>query len=217
MNLILFDLDDSLIAGDSEKAWIDFLQKKGLIVDSYYLKKIDSHANEYKEGRLDIQSYVLLLLEPIKGRSVQDISRYIKPFSELILDRFSDRVTQTLLQKHSEDFCLVVSGTLTFLVKEISSLLGVNTYFGTDPEIRNGIYTGEILGEPNFGQEKVRRIKSWIQENQIDSSLYKIAYSDSVHDLPLLEFADLPTVVNPDKKLKEISSKRGWKTIERSR
>ena len=85
MNLILFDLDDSLIAGDCERAWVDFLQTKGLAVDSDYLQKIDAHANDYKEGRLDIRSYVLLLLEPIKGRSVQDISRYIKPFSELIM------------------------------------------------------------------------------------------------------------------------------------
>ena len=217
MNLILFDLDDSLIAGDCERAWVDFLQTKGLAVDSDYLQKIDAHANDYKEGRLDIRSYVLLLLEPIKGRSAQDISGYIKPFSELILDRFSDRVTKTLLRKHSKDFCLVVSGTLSFLVKEISFLLGVNTYFGTEPEIRNGIYTGKIVGEPNFGEEKVRRIKRWIKENQIDTNLYKIAYSDSFHDLPLLEFADLPTAVNPDKKLKEISSNRGWKIIERSR
>ena len=67
------------------------------------------------------------------------------------------------------------------------------------------------------GEEKVRRIKRWIKENQIDTNLYKIAYSDSFHDLPLLEFADLPTAVNPDKKLKEISSNRGWKIIERSR
>ena len=181
MNLILFDLDDSLIAGDCERAWVDFLQTKGLAVDSDYLQKIDAHANDYKEGRLDIRSYVLLLLEPIKGRSVQDISRYIKPFSELIIDRFSDRVTKTLLRKHSKDFCLVVSGTLSFLVKEISFLLGVNTYFGTEAEIRNGIYTGKIVGEPNFGEEKVRRIKRWIKENQIDTNLYKIAYSDSFH------------------------------------
>ena len=79
------------------------------------------------------------------------------------------------------------------------------------------IDTGKIVGEPNFGEEKVRRIKRWIKENQIDTNLYKIAYSDSFHDLPLLEFADLPTAVNPDKKLKEISSNRGWKIIERSR
>lgn len=216
MNLILFDLDDTLIAGDSEKAWIDFLRKRGLIRDSYYLEQIDAYTTEYRKGKLDVHSYVYLLLEPIKGRSVQEIGKYIKPFSEQILERFSDTVTKNLLQKHSKDLCLVVSGTLSFLVKEISSLLGINTCFGTDPEIRNGIYTGEILGHPNFGKEKVRRVKSWIQENQIDSNLYKIAYSDSIHDLPLLEFADLPTAVNPDKKLKEISSNREWKTIERS-
>jgi HAD superfamily phosphoserine phosphatase-like hydrolase len=136
-----------------------------------------------------------------------EIEVLAKPFASHIVNQYRDNLTTNLLNRHVLDECLITSGTLTFLVKEIALILGVKVFFGTDPEIVNGIYTGNLEGNPNFEEEKVVRIKKWLGKRLVDQT---IAYSDSVHDLPLLSFAKVPTAINPDKKLRKIALDRGW-------
>ena len=102
----------------------------------------------------------------------------------------------------------------TFLVEEISHLLNITTCFGTDAEIKDGYYSGKVLGRPNFSEEKVKRIKKWI--NSSSYSFREIyAYSDSIYDLPLLEFSDYPHALSPDDALRKVCIERNWKIIER--
>ena len=133
-----------------------------------------------------------------------------------IVNLYKDTLTKELLAKHESHVCIIVSGTLSFLVKEIASLLGIKKYFGTEPEIIKGFFTGNPLGEPNFGREKVRKIKEWMISNQLDLDQQIYVYSDSIFDLPLLDLATIPTAISPDKKLRKVCSERSWKVIERN-
>ena len=215
MNLILFDLDDSLIAGDSESAWVDYLNNASLIKEKDFKEKMKNFTNNYQKGQLDTYAYSKFLLSPIKGMSLSEVDKLTKPFCEELLEIYKDNLTKDLLLKHNKDQCLVVSGTLSFLVKEISLSLGIETFFGTDPEVKNDIYTGGVKGNPNFGKEKIRRVKKWIKERKIDLNINIFAYSDSIYDFDLLNFSDNPTAINPDNKLRKICSERNWEIIER--
>jgi len=213
MKLVLFDLDDTLLAGDTEGEWVRFIIDNGLVKDESFLKKMAIFTGNYRNGRLDIYEYSNFLLGPISGISELDLKERVKEFSKKVVEKLSDVTTYNLLKSHSSDECVITSGTLSFLVKEISNELGVEHCFGTDAEILNGSYTGKVSGRPNFSEEKVRRIKNWIGDRSFEG-IY--AYSDSIHDLALLEFSNFPTAVNPDAQLLEIAKQRHWK-IDTSR
>ncbi len=213
MKLVLFDLDDTLLAGDTEAEWVTFMIKNGIVKDESFLEKMATFTTNYRNGRLDIFEYSNFLLGPLSGIKIMDFKEKVEEFSKKVVKKLSDETTYNLLNRHSSDKCLITSGTLSFLVKEISNELGVDHCFGTDAEITNGSYTGKVLGNPNFSEEKVRRIKQWIGDRSFEE-IY--AYSDSIHDLALLEFSDFPVAVNPDVQLLEKARQRDWK-IDRSR
>lgn len=215
MALVLFDLDHTLLTGDSEEAWVRYLKDIGWLSKEFLQKKIQFD-QDYNKGKLNTFSYSSFLLEPLTGRTLQEIDNLVKPFAAKVVEDYSDSLTQKLIQDHSKDKCLLVSATLSFIVKEISILLGLKTFFGTEAEVNNKAYTGVLKGIPNFSEEKVRRVKEWSRLERFPKGQDIFAYSDSIYDLPLLEFSDHPRPVNPDKTLRGISSKRGWKIIERS-
>lgn len=208
MKLVLFDLDDTLLAGDSEGEWVKFMIDKGIVKDESFLEKMAIFTDYYRNGRLDIFEYSNFLLGPLRGINELDLKKKVEEFSKKVVEKLSDVTTYSLLSKHSSDECVITSGTLSFLVKEISNELGVECSFGTDAEIISGSYTGNVSGHPNFSEEKVRRIKNWIGDRSFED-IY--AYSDSIHDLALLEFSNFPTAVNPDTQLLEIAKQRHWK------
>ena len=215
MALVLFDLDNTLLTGDSEEAWTWYLKEQGLVGQEFFKKKV-KFDTDYRSGRFDTMAYSIFLMEPLIGRTTQEVEKLAKPFALEVEDKFSDSLTQRLIQKHNSDECLLVSATLSFLVREISSLLGLKTFFGTDAEIKDGVYTGALKGIPNFSEEKVRRVKEWalLEGVSVEDKVY--AYSDSIYDLPMLEFADYPIAVDPDDKLKRISEERKWTIIDRA-
>ncbi|HJL96298.1 MAG: HAD-IB family hydrolase [Gammaproteobacteria bacterium] len=213
MKLALFDLDDTLLSGDTEGEWVNFMIENSIVKDNSFLEKMSVFTRNYRNGSLDIFEYSNFLLSPLDGIRTSDIRDKVEEFSNKVVNKLSDDTTYNLLKRHSSDECVITSGTLSFLVKEISNELGVRHYFGTDAEINNGLYTGKVSGYPNFSDEKVRRVKEWIGYQSFEE-IY--AYSDSIHDLALLEFSDFPTAVNPDTQLLEVAKKKNWE-IDRSR
>lgn len=207
MTLVFFDLDDTLLAGDSEAAWAKHMLFKGIIEDSSFEEKIMKFDQDYRLGKLNFSAYTEFLLSPIKGMSVEEVHEIVRPFSVNIVEELKDSISQALLEKHSSDECLITSGTLSFIVKEIALLLGFNTFFGTEAEIKGGLYTGRVCGKPNFGEEKVRKIQAWLGNRKFSRT---IAYSDSINDLPLLKFASQAVVLNPDIRLREVAILEGW-------
>ena len=207
MNLVLFDLDDTLLSGDTEGEWVKYMLNSGMIQDDSFLEQMTIFTQNYRNGILNIFDYSNFLLGPLHGIEENAMRDKFKEFSKEVVGRLSDATTDHLLNKHASDKCLITSGTLSFLVKEISNELGIDDYFGTEAEVKEGSYTGKVFGHPNFSEEKVRRIKDWIGSQSFEL-IY--AYSDSIHDLPLLEFSDCPIAVNPDDRLLEIAQSNGW-------
>ena len=213
MKLVLFDLDDTLLNGDTEGEWVKFMIDNEIVKDKSFLEEMSIFTGNYRKGRLDIFEYSNFLLGPLSGINELYLKEKVKEFSKEVVERLSDFTTHDLLKRHASDECVITSGTLSFLVKEISNELGVERCFGTDAEIIKGSYTGKVLGHPNFSEEKVRRIKHWIGDKSFEDIF---AYSDSIHDLALLEFSNFPTAVNPDTQLLEVAKQRRWK-IDTSR
>ena len=207
MNLVLFDLDDTLLSGDTEGEWVKYMLNSGMIQDDSFLEQMSIFTQNYRNGILNIFDYSNFLLGPLHGIEENAMRDKFKEFSKEVVGRLSDATTDHLLNKHASDKCLITSGTLSFLVKEISNEFGIDDYFGTEAEVKEGSYTGKVFGHPNFSEEKVRRIKDWIGSKSFEL-IY--AYSDSIHDLPLLEFSDCPIAVNPDDRLLEIAQSNEW-------
>tara|TARA_Y100000768_G_scaffold333705_1_gene273979 strand:+ start:3884 stop:4534 length:651 start_codon:yes stop_codon:yes gene_type:complete len=211
MNLVLFDLDDTLFDGDTEGEWVSYMLESGLIEDKdKFSKTMQGFETQYRNGELNVLSYSEFLLDPIKGKNLNKLQKKIDEFALHVSNKLSDKLTASLLKKHKSDLKVLTSGSLSFLVNKIATNLDINVSFGTDARLLNGIFTGEVEGVPNFSDEKVRRIRSWM-----NSRIFEVtyAYSDSIFDLPLLEFADIPTAVNPDKKLRKEAERNSW-TIE---
>ena len=211
MNLVLFDLDDTLFDGDTEGEWVSYMLESGLIEDKdKFSKTMQGFETQYRNGELNVLSYSEFLLDPIKGKNLNKLQKQIDEFALYVSNKLSDKLTESLLKKHKSDLKVLTSGSLSFLVNKIATNLDIEVSFGTDARLLNGIFTGEVEGVPNFSDEKVRRIRSWM-----NSRIFEVtyAYSDSIFDLPLLEFADIPTAVNPDKKLRKEAERNSW-TIE---
>tara|TARA_B100001057_G_scaffold105602_1_gene103169 strand:+ start:3440 stop:4090 length:651 start_codon:yes stop_codon:yes gene_type:complete len=211
MNLVLFDLDDTLFDGDTEGEWASYMMESGLIEDKdKFSKTMQGFETQYRNGELNVLSYSEFLLDPIKGKNLNKLQNKINEFAIYVSNKLSDKLTESLLKKHKSDLKVLTSGSLSFLVNKIATNLDIDVSFGTDARLLNGIFTGEVEGVPNFSDEKVRRIRSWM-----NSRIFEVtyAYSDSIFDLPLLEFADIPTAVNPDKKLRKEAERNSW-TIE---
>ena len=211
MNLVLFDLDDTLFDGDTEGEWVSYMMESGLIEDKdKFSKTMQGFETQYRNGELNVLSYSEFLLDPIKGKNLNKLQKQIDEFALYVSNKLSDKLTESLLKKHKSDLKVLTSGSLSFLVNKIATHLDIDVSFGTDARLLNGIFTGEVEGVPNFSDEKVRRIRSWM-----NSRIFEVtyAYSDSIFDLPLLEFADIPTAVNPDKKLRKEAERNSW-TIE---
>jgi HAD superfamily hydrolase (TIGR01490 family) len=205
--LALFDLDDTLFDGDTEAEWVKYMDHRGFIQDFDFYSKMDAFENNYREGRLDVDEYSEFLLSPIVGKSLKELEDHIEDFTSDIVTRFSDELSQELLDKHKNDTKVLTSGSLSFLVHKIGTKLGIDNCFGTDPEYLEGKFTGRVEGKPNFSQEKVRRVNKWMGSKKFDQIF---SYSDSIHDLPLLEFADFPMAISPDKELRRVAKEREW-------
>jgi len=213
MNFIIFDLDDTLLCGDCEREWINFLFSKGLLKDpETILNKFDL---EYRKGVLNFVEYSRFIQKPIKGLSKEKVNIFIDEFIQKKIENLTDNLTKELLDEaKSANKVLIASGSHDFLVRRIANFFGINSSIGTPVEIKNDIFSGELSGEPTFAEGKVRAVEKWCSQNdqKIKESIF---YSDSINDLPMLEACGLPIVVDPDEKLKKISEERAYRIINR--
>ena len=213
MNFIIFDLDDTLLCGDCEREWINFLFSKGLLKDpETILNKFDL---EYRKGVLNFVEYSRFIQKPIKGLSKEKVNIFIDEFIQKKIENLTDNLTKELLDEaKSANKVLIASGSHDFLVRRIANFFGINSSIGTPVEIKNDIFSGELSGEPTFAEGKVRAVEKWCSQNdqKIKESIF---YSDSINDLPMLEACGLPIVVDPDEKLKKISEERAYRIISR--
>ncbi len=211
--LLIFDLDNTLLAGDSDRNWGIFLAEQK-VVDSSYLDESEKFYNNYYEGSLDIDGFLSFCLRPLIDN---DMSYLLKLRQQFIDEKIKPIVTQTgkkLIDESQAEGKTVIIATATndFVTRPIADLFNVDTLIATEFEIQNNNFTGKVLGEPCFRDGKLNKVKKWINENDYDLSKTSF-YSDSFNDLPLLEQVKYPVIVDGDDKLVEIGKNNNWECI----
>ncbi len=215
MALAIFDLDNTLIAGDSDHSFGEFLIDKKLVDADHYRKKNDDFYNDYQSGSLDISEYLHFALAPLTKHAINVLDEMHKEFMALYIEPLMLPKAQALLQQHRTegDFLLIITATNAFVTRPIAKRLGVDALLATEPEIKNNRYTGNFVGTPCFQSGKVYNLTLWLKENDLslENSYF---YSDSINDLPLLEKVTHPIVVNADDKLTQIAKIKGWRQLD---
>lgn len=214
MRLAVFDLDNTLLAGDSDYLWGRFLVERGLVDGERYERENQRFYEEYQAGTLDIEAFASFSLEPL--------TRHPPHLLETLRERFVAEVIRPivaggatdLLERHRATgaHLLITTATNRFITTPIAELLGAHTLIATEPEVVDGRYTGRLAGVPNFQGGKVARLREWLGRRPAAPSFIS-AYSDSHNDLPLLEMADEAVAVDPDPTLEAEALKRGWPVI----
>ncbi|XOJ89518.1 HAD family hydrolase [Methylophilaceae bacterium Uisw_097] len=217
MNLAIFDLDNTLLDGDSDYNWGIYLVKKGYLDEEEYKVKNQKFFEEYQHGKLDIFAFAEFQFQFLKNNTrkfLNDvrsdyIDEIIKP---MILKKAVDLVSQ---HKEAGDSLLIITATNSFITKPIGELFGIENLIGTDPEEHLGEFTGKVKGTPSFKEGKVTRLFDWLDARDFKLTDFEktFFYSDSHNDLALLEVVTNPVVVNGDKILLEKAQEKKWPTL----
>ena len=214
MSLALFDLDNTLIAGDSDHAWGEFLVHKGLVNGEEYKKANDLYFAAYQQGTLDIHDYLAFSLRPLTQYSTEEMLNWRNEFIQEHIRPLVLPAALELLQHHRNQGhrLLIITATNRFITAPIAELLGVSDLIAVEPEFIDGRYTGQIVGTPSFREGKVTCLHQRLQVEgmNLDGSWF---YSDSHNDLPLLEMVDQPVAVDPDDTLRRHAEQQGWSVI----
>ncbi|SFF51455.1 HAD-superfamily subfamily IB hydrolase, TIGR01490 [Fontimonas thermophila] len=213
MRLAVFDLDNTLLAGDSDYLWGRYLVEHGLVDGDTYARENERFYREYQAGTLDIHAYAAFALQALVDGDL-DMLRALR--ARFVAERIAPIVApgaRALLERHRRDgdCLLITTATHRFVVEPIAELLGVEHLLATEPEIVDGRYTGRIAGIPNFQSGKVLRLRQWLADRP--ACTHMSCYSDSHNDIPLLELADRPVAVDPDPVLAALARARGWPVI----
>ena len=214
MTLALFDLDNTLIADDSDYLWGKFLVDEG-IVDRLTYDKINAQFYEdYQNGTLDMVAFLRFALAPLAAHPLELLHEWRNTFihtiiTPLLLEKAKQLVENHRAQGHT---LLNITATNAFITRPIAALYGIEHLIATTPEFINGRYTGNVVGMPCFQAGKVTRLQEWLtQHNETLEGSY--FYSDSHNDLPLLNLVDTPIAVDPDEKLRDIAHAKQWQIM----
>ena len=214
MALAIFDLDNTLLKGDSDHRWGEYMCASGRVDAEQFARQNDKFYADYAAGSLDIYAYLRFALSPIAGLSVADVEPLQREFLEQWVEPMILPKALALLDRHrqEQDKLLIITATNTVVTRPIATRLGVKALLGCEAEIVNGLYTGEMTGTPSFQQGKVERLLHWSQDQNL-SLEDAFFYSDSHNDLPLLEHVARPVAVDPDATLLATARVRGWPII----
>lgn len=214
MALAIFDLDNTLLNGDSDYEWGQFLAKQGLVDKEQYERENRRFYDEYKSGNLDILEFLAFSLRPLSENSLEKLEQLHQQFMADCVRPMITKAARDKVEEHRQagDTLLVITATNAFITSPIAAELGIENLLATDPEIINGRYTGNVSGTPCFREGKVERLENWLRQtglNLADSYFY----SDSHNDLPLLERVTKPVAVDPDETLQQHAEMKGWDII----
>ena len=216
-NLALFDLDNTLLAGDSDYNWSLFLIRQGLFDEKTHHERNEQFYLDYKNGNLDIYKFLAFQLKPLSEHSMADLNALHAKYMDSVIRPMMTQKAQDLVNQHKAqgDLCLVITATNSFVTKPIAQAYGIAHLIGTDPEMVNGAYTGGVAGVPSFQEGKVTRLKLWLAERgQVLADFERsYFYSDSHNDLPLMKLVTHPVAVDADAKLTDYAQQHGWPHI----
>lgn len=215
MKLALFDLDNTLLAGDSDFEWAQFLIEEGVLDREVYEARNEAFFAQYKAGTLDIFEFLDFQLKPLAQHSRPVLDAWHMEFMERRIRPMIRDSARELVERHRGDLSAVITATNSFVTAPIVREFGVEHLIATEPEQRDGAFTGHVTNIPCFREGKVQRLESWLatQGRTLDSYEQSWFYSDSHNDLPLLNRVSHPVAVDPDDTLRDHAKTQGWAVI----
>jgi len=214
MALALFDLDNTLLAGDSDFLWGQYLVEQGLVDGAHYARENERFYQDYQAGRLDIRVFLRFALAPLAAHPRAALHAWRETFLREKIDPILLPAARALVERHrtAGDVLLLVTATNAFVTAPIAQRFGIPHLIATEPEEVNGRYTGEVAGVPAFREGKVERMQMWLEQTGHDLAGSSF-YSDSHNDIPLLSLVDHPVAVDPDPQLRRQAEGLGWPVI----
>ncbi len=214
MSLAIFDLDNTLLAGDSDYLWGRFLVEKGIVDREAYEQTNARFYEQYKEGSLNIAEFLAFALKPLADHSLDALYAWRENFIEEKIKPILLPAAREVIERHRQagDMLVVITATNRFVTEPIVKLYGIEHLIATTPEFHEGRYTGRFEGTPCFQAGKVTRLGEWMEVNDhsLEDSWF---YSDSHNDLPLLTQVSNPVAVDPDETLSRVAQEKGWPVI----
>ena len=217
MTLAIFDLDQTLIAGDSDFLWGEFLTEVGAVDAKTHQAKNQYFFDQYKLGKLNINEFLDFALAPLAQYSLAQLNTWHQQFMATKIMPIILPKAQAVVDWHKNrgDTLLVITATNDFVTTPIITQYGIEHLLATCAEkmeqtdLSKIVYTGKVSGNPCFQAGKITKLKQWLVGKDITLS-GSYFYSDSHNDLPLLELVDNPVAVHADKQLGIIARQRNW-------
>jgi HAD superfamily hydrolase (TIGR01490 family) len=217
LNLALFDLDNTILAGDSDYNWSRFLIQEGYLDGAIHAEKNEKFYADYKAGTLDIYAFVEFQFKPLARNPRTVLNQLLKKYVEEVIKPMITEKARALVKKHQDegDLIIVITATNSFITKPIAELFGIENLIGTDPEEKEGEFTGKVSGLPSFKEGKVTRLEAWLKGKNLSLASFEKSYfySDSHNDLPLMQKVTHPVAVDSDDVLSEYAKSKGWPQI----
>ena len=214
MALAIFDLDNTLLTGDSDYLWGQFLCDLGVVDRTRYERENDRFYADYRAGRLDIMAFLRFSLAPLAAHPRARLDGWHERFMAEKIDPLIGEPAQALVARHraAGDTLMIITATNAFVTAPIAARFGIPHLIATEPEVVDGQYTGRVAGTPSFREGKVERLDDWLAERgeSLEGAWF---YSDSHNDLPLLERVTHPVAVDPDPTLAMHARSRNWPVI----
>ena len=211
-NLTIFDLDNTLLSGDSDRAWGQYIVEKKIVSDEFLLES-ENFYNSYYDGSLDIHSFLDFCLKPLMENEWSDLIELRKGFIEnKIKPMILNKAVEAVELSKSKGPVVIATATNSFVTRPIADLFGIKNLIATEFIVKDNKFTGEVDGVPCFREGKVQKVEEWIKENGYNL-LDATFYSDSFNDLPLLQKVKTAIVVDGDDKLIEKAKHNEWQCI----
>jgi len=215
VSLAIFDLDNTLLRGDSDYAWGQFLVEQHVVDGEKYERENQRYYDAYKAGTLDIMEFLAFSLHPLTLFERDQLDTWHRQFMQQKILPMILPSARNLVTKHRDqgDTLLIITATNSFITRPIAEEFGIEHLIATEPEQREGRFTGRVAGVPCFREGKVTRLNDWMSQNNA-SLAGSWFYSDSHNDLPLLKLAENPVAVNPDGELENAARQNNWPILE---
>jgi HAD superfamily hydrolase (TIGR01490 family) len=214
MNLALFDLDNTLLSGDTDVEWLDFLVEQGVLPGSDHEANLEMD-RRYRAGEAGALEYVRFYLRFYPRHAMATLLAWREKFVEKRIRPRMLEAGRKLIYSHRHDLVAIITATNRFLTEPIAGLFGVEHLIATEPQIVERRFTGEVVGAPCMREGKIEHLDAWLAARGQSLADFKETwfYSDSINDLPLLERVTHPVAVDADARLQEIARMRGWRTL----
>lgn len=214
MTLALFDLDNTLLKGDSDYQWGEFLVRKGLVDGKHHAETNKRFYAQYTNGSLNIREYAAFTFQFLSQHSMEQLNQWRNEYMQEDIHKMIPDAARALVEKHRAlgHTLVIITATNSFVTRPIAAEFGIEHLLAVEPKIVNGHYTTEIEGIPTFREGKIERLKEWLQ-GRAENLAGSYFYSDSHNDLPLLEIVDHPIAVDPDDTLRAKATANNWPII----